>query len=337
MKGQNMPQTHTDKIATVFGGSGFVGRYIVQRLAQAGWRVRVITRHPNRAGFLRPYGSVGQIDICGGDIRDEATLRAAITGAEVVINCVGILNETRRAKFATIHATVPAKMARIAAGAGVAQFIHISALGASKTSRYTQSKIAGEAAVRKVFPKSVILRPSIVFGAEDQFFNRFARMAKILPVLPLVGGATLFQPVFVEDIARVVAHVIKGATNGRMSGIYELGGPAQVSFKDLIQQMLTITQRKNRIFDMPFFIARVQATLFDMMQIGSFGIFTNTILTRDQVETLRVDNIVLPRAKVKTFKDLGITPTPLVAVLAGYLSCHRPTGQYGELITPDKS
>ena len=333
MKGQIMPHTHTDKIATVFGGSGFVGRYIVQRLAQAGWRVRVITRHPNRAGFLRPYGSVGQIDISKGDIRDEATLRAAITGADTVINCLGILSETRRAKFATIHATVPAKMARIAAGENVAQFIHISALGASKTSRYTQSKIAGEVAVRKAFPKSVILRPSIVFGAEDQFFNRFARMAKVLPVLPLVGGATLFQPVFVEDIARVAVQ----ATDGRMSGIYELGGPAQVSFKDLIQQMLTITQRKNRIFDMPFFIARMQATIFDMMQIGSFGIFTNTILTRDQVETLRVDNIVLPRAKVKTFKDLGIAPTPLVAVLAGYLSCHRPAGQYGELITPDKS
>ena len=333
MKGQIMPQTHTDKIATVFGGSGFVGRYIVQRLAQAGWRVRVITRHPNRAGFLRPYGSVGQIDISKGDIRDEATLRAAITGADAVINCVGILSETRRAKFATIHATVPAKMARIAAGENVAQFIHISALGSSKTSRYTQSKIAGEIAVRKAFPKSVILRPSIVFGAEDQFFNRFARMAKVLPILPLVGGATLFQPVFVEDIARVATQ----ATDGRMSGIYELGGPAQVSFKDLIQQMLTITQRKNRIFDMPFFIARMQATIFDMMQIGSFGIFTNTILTRDQVETLRVDNIVLPRAKVKTFKDLGIAPTPLVAVLAGYLSCHRPAGQYGELITPDKS
>ena len=333
MKGQIMPQTHTDKIATVFGGSGFVGRYIVQRLAQAGWRVRVITRHPNRAGFLRPYGSVGQIDISKGDIRDEATLRAAITGADAVINCLGILNETRRAKFATIHTTVPAKMARIATSAGVAQFIHISALGASKTSRYTQSKIAGEIAVRKAFPKSVILRPSIIFGAEDQFFNRFARMAKVLPVLPLVGGETLFQPVFVEDIARVVAR----AADGRMSGIYELGGPAQVSFKDLIQQMLTITQRKNRILDMPFFIARMQATIFDMMQIGSFGIFTNTILTRDQVETLRVDNIVLPRAKVKTFKDLGIAPTPLVAVLAGYLSCHRPAGQYGELITPDKS
>ena len=333
MKGQIMPQTHTDKIATVFGGSGFVGRYIVQRLAQAGWRVRVITRHPNRAGFLRPYGSVGQIDISKGDIRDEAVLRAAITGADAVINCVGILSETRGAKFATIHATVPAKMARIAAGANVAQFIHISALGASKTSRYTQSKIAGEVAVRKAFPKSVILRPSIVFGAEDQFFNRFARMAKVLPILPLVGGETLFQPVFVEDIARVVAR----AADGRMSGIYELGGPTQVSFKDLIQQMLTITQRKNRIFDMPFFIARIQATVFDMMQIGSFGVFTNTILTRDQVETLRVDNIVLPRAKVKTFKDLGIAPTPLVAVLAGYLSCHRPAGQYGELITPDKS
>ena len=333
MKGQIMPQTHTDKIATVFGGSGFVGRYIVQRLAQAGWRVRVITRHPNRAGFLRPYGSVGQIDISKGDIRDEAVLRAAITGADAVINCIGILSETRRAKFATIHATVPAKMARIAAGENVAQFIHISALGTSKTSRYTQSKIAGEIAVRKAFPKSVILRPSIVFGAEDQFFNRFARMAKVLPILPLVGGETLFQPVFVEDIARVAVQ----ATDGRMSGIYELGGPAQVSFKDLIQQMLTITQRKNRIFDMPFFIARMQATAFDMMQIGSFGIFTNTILTRDQVETLRVDNIVLPRAKVKTFKDLGIAPTPLVAVLAGYLSCHRPAGQYGELITPDKS
>ena len=333
MKGQTMPHTHTDKIATVFGGSGFVGRYIVQRLAQAGWRVRVITRHPNRAGFLRPYGSVGQIDISKGDIRDEATLRTAITGADAVINCLGILSETRGAKFATIHATIPAKMARIAASANVAQFIHISALGTAKTSRYTQSKIAGEIAVRKVFPKSVILRPSIVFGAEDQFFNRFARMAKILPILPLVGGATLFQPVFVEDIARVAVQ----ATDGRMSGIYELGGPAQVSFKDLIQQMLTITQRKNRIFDMPFFIARIQATVFDMMQIGSFGIFTNTILTRDQVETLRVDNIVLPRAKVKTFKDLGIAPTPLVAVLAGYLSCHRPAGQYGELITPDKS
>ncbi len=333
MKGQIMPQTHTDKIATVFGGSGFVGRYIVQRLAQAGWRVRVITRHPNRAGFLRPYGSVGQIDISKGDIRDEAVLHAAITGADAVINCVGILNETRRAKFATIHATVPAKMARIASSANVAQFIHISALGTSKTSRYTQSKIAGEAAVRKYFPQSVILRPSVVFGAEDQFFNRFARMAKILPILPLVGGETLFQPVFVEDIARVVTR----AADGRMSGIYELGGPAQVSFKDLIQQMLTITQRKNRIFDMPFFIARIQATIFDMIQIGSFGIFTNTILTRDQVETLRVDNIVLPRAKVKTFKDLGIVPTPLVAVLAGYLSCHRPAGQYGELITPDKS
>lgn len=313
------------RLVTILGGSGFVGRYVARRMAQAGWRVRVATRRPNEHLHVRTYGAVGQVEPVLCNIRDAASLRAAIRGAEAVVNCVGILAESGRNRFEAVQAEGAALAARIAAEEGVARFVQVSAIGADagSDSAYARTKAEGEAAVRAAFPGAVILRPSIVFGPEDQFFNRFAGMARMAPVLPIAGGSTRFQPVWVDDVAQAAAQAALGGVAG---GTYELGGPEVLSFRDLMQRMLAEIRRNRVIFVMPFWMARIAATGFDVLQAVTLGLFTNGVLTRDQLKNLARDNVVSEGAK--GFADLGITPTALGAILPTYLWRFRPTGQY---------
>ena len=318
----------TPKLVTIFGGSGFVGRYIVRRMAKEGWRVRVAVRRPNEAIFVKTYGDVGQIEPLLANIRDEASTRAAIIGSDAVVNCVGILNETSRQKFNTVQTEGAGRIARIAAECGVTNLVHFSAIGADSNSEsnYSKSKAEGESLVRAAFKSAIILRPSIVFGNEDQFFNRFATMAKLSPIVPLVGSETKFQPVYVDDLA---AAAVKAITENVKPGIYELGGPEVATFKELIVKLMGIIRRKRLIVNVPFFAALIQAYAFDMAQKLSLGLFTNSILTRDQVRSLKSDNVVSSRGK--GFKELNIEPIAMDAILEEYLYRHRPYGQYTEL------
>ncbi len=312
-------------LVTVFGGSGFVGRYVTQRLARAGCRVRVAVRRPNEALFVRPYGVVGQVEPVQANIRDEESTRRAIAGADAVINCVGILVQTGKQQFDAVQDEGAARVARIAREEGVRRLVQISAIGADpdSPSDYARSKAAGEAAVAEAFPGAVILRPSIVFGTEDEFFNRFATMARLSPVIPLVGPETRFQPVYVDDVA---AAAVKAATGDVVPGIYELGGPETESFRGLMQRMLKLIQRRRLLVTLPFWMARIQGAMLDLAQRWSFGLFTNTLLTADQVRQLGRDNVVSPGAR--GFAELGIEPVAMEAVLEGYLYSYRPHGQF---------
>ena len=315
------------RLVTIYGGSGFVGRYIARRMAKAGWRVRVATRRPNEALFVKPYGSVGQVEPIFCNIRDDASVRAVMQGADAVVNCVGTFDKGGRNSFEAIQNIGAGRIARLAAELGVGQLVHISAIGADagSDSLYAQSKAAGEAAVLAAFPTATILRPSVVFGAEDQFFNRFAGMARLGPILPVVGASTKFQPVYVDDVAQAaVAGVL-----GKGSGIYELGGPDVASFRDLMTQMLAVIQRRRLVLNIPFIAARVMAFGFDILQAVTLGLFKNGMITADQVRSLRRDNVVAPGAK--SLVDLGVTPTAMAAVLPEYLWRYRPSGQYAAI------
>mgnify|MGYP005839862253 CR=1 FL=1 len=316
------------RLVTIYGGSGFVGRYIARRLAKAGWRVRVAVRRPNEALFVRPYGTPGQVEPVGCNIRDDASVRAAMAGAEAVVNCVGILVEDGRNRFDAVQAEGAARIARIAAETGVARMVQISAIGAdpAASSVYARTKAAGEAAVVAAMPGAVILRPSIVFGTEDQFFNRFAAMARLGPVLPVVGAGTRFQPVYVDDVAAAAAMAVEGAVPG---GVYELGGPEVETFRDLMLRMLAVIQRRRMIVNVPFPVARLMAFGFDALQAVTFGLYVNRMLTRDQVRNLARDNVVSPGAK--GLEAFGIEPTPMAAVLPDYLWRYRPSGQFAAI------
>lgn len=313
------------KIATVFGGSGFVGRYVTARLARQGWRVRVAVRRPNEALFVRTYGSVGQVEPILANIRDEASTRAAIHGADAVVNCVGILVEDKHQKFDAVHREAAARIAQIASEEGVSDLVHLSALGADadSDSAYARSKAAGEAEVQAEFPSAMILRPSVIFGPEDQFFNRFAAMARLTPVLPLVGAETRFQPVYVDDVARAA---VLGAEGAADAGVYELGGPSVRSFRELMEDMLRVIRRRRLIVNIPFFVARINAWFLDMGSLATGRLFVNRILTRDQVRQLRYDSVVSQEAR--GLADLDIEPTAMDAILDSYLYCYRPSGQY---------
>jgi len=316
------------RLVTIYGGSGFVGRYVARRLAQRGWRVRVAVRRPNEALFVRPYGVPGQVEPVQCNIRDEASVAAAMAGADAVVNCVGILNELGRNRFDAVQAEGAGRIARLAAAAGVAHLVHVSAIGADagSASAYARSKAAGEAAVLAAFPAAVILRPSIVFGTEDRFFNRFAGMARTVPVLPLVGADTRFQPVYVDDVAQAA---VLGVTGAAAPGIYELGGPEVATFRALMQRMLAVIERRALIVGIPFLAARAVALGCDLVQILTGGLIENRMLTRDQVRNLARDNVVAPGAR--GLADLGITPTPMEAVLPEYLWRFRPSGQYAAI------
>lgn len=312
-------------IVTIFGGSGFIGRQVAQRMARAGWRVRVAVRRPDEAGFVRPYGSVGQVEPIQANVRDEASTRAAIVGATAVVNCTGVLVESGKQTFGMLLEEGPARIARLAAEAGVERLVHFSAIGADpdSDSAYAASKGRGEQAVLAAFPDAVILRPSVVFGPGDGFFNKFAGMARLSPVMPVVGANTKFQPVYVGDVAEAAARAVAGLVP---AGVYELGGPEKVSFRKLVGRILEITERKRLAIELPAGMARIPAGLLDFAQRITGGLLSNTLITRDQVTLLGKDNVV--SGKLPGLAEIGITPTAMDAVLETYLYAYRPHGQY---------
>jgi uncharacterized protein YbjT (DUF2867 family) len=316
------------KLVTIFGGSGFVGRYIARRMAKEGWRVRVAVRRPNEALYVKPYGTPGQVEPLGCNIRDDASVRAMIRGADAVVNCVGVLNRSGKNTFDAVQAEGAGRIARIAAAEGVGNLVHISAIGADagSDSDYARTKGEGEAAVLAAFPKAVILRPSIIFGTEDGFFNRFAGMTRFGPVLPVVGADTRFQPVHVDDVAKAA---VMGALGQAAPGVYELGGPEADTFRGLMGRMLKVVQRRRAVVNLPFFVAGIMAAGLDAVQAVTLGLIENKMLTRDQVRNLRRDNVVAEGAK--GFADLGITPTAMEAVLPEYLWRYRASGQFAAI------
>lgn len=312
------------KLVTIYGGAGFVGRYIARRMAKEGWRVRVAVRRPNEAMYVKPYGTVGQVEPVLCNIRDDASVAAVMQGADVVVNCVGTFDARGKNNFQAVQVDGAERIARIAAEKG-AHMVHISAIGADAEaqSEYARTKALGEAAVQAHKPDAVILRPSIVFGPEDQFFNRFASMARLGPILPVIGADTKFQPVYVDDVAAAAVKAILGEAQ---PGVYELGGPDVDSFRELMQQMLDVIQRRRLILNIPFFAAGIMAGVLDFIQLISLGLIKNFAATGDQVKSLRNDNIVSDSAR--GLPDLGIAPTSLEAVLPEYLWRFRPSGQY---------
>ena len=314
------------KQITVFGGSGFLGRHTVRALAKAGWRIKVACRHPNRAFFLRPLGQVGQIGFVKCDISEPEQVEAALRGSHAAINLPGILF-ARGQSFDDVHVTGAGHVAEAAVRLGIKKLIHISAIGADSesTSRYAQTKAEGENRVRAALPAAVILRPSIVFGPEDQFFNKFATLARISPALPLIGGGhTRFQPVFVGDVAAAIAAALENPdAPGRT---YELGGPTIYSFKELMQIVLRETGRRRFLIPLPFWLASLKAFFLQLAP--------TPLLTPDQVKLLRHDNVVSPTAL--TLADLGITPTTVEAEVPAYLWRFRAKGEYAEL-APEKT
>ena len=316
------------RLVTIFGGSGFVGRYIAQRLARAGWRVRVAVRRPYEAHFVRMYGVTGQVEPVFSNIRDDASVEAALMGADAVVNCVGILAPSGRNGFEAVQAEGAERVARIAASMGIARMVQLSAIGADEGSRsdYARTKAAGEAGVLRHVPGAVILRPSIVFGPEDKFFNRFAGMARLSPAIPVVGADTRFQPVYVDDVAAAAALAIEGRA---APGVYELGGPDVDTFRELMATMLRVIQRRRLILSVPFPLARLMAWGLDTVQRLTFGLVHNGTLTRDQVRNLARDNVVT--GAHPGFAELGIEPTAMEAVLPDYLWRFRRSGQYAEI------
>lgn len=316
------------KLVTIFGGSGFVGRYIARRMAREGWRVRIAVRRPNEALFVRTYGAVGQVEPVFCNIRDDALVAAALDGADAAVNCVGTFDRGGRNNFDAVQAAGAGRIARAAAAAGVRHLVQISAIGADAggQSHYARTKGEGEAAVLAAFPGAVILRPSVIFGPEDGFFNRFAAMAQMLPVLKIVGAQTRFQPVHVDDVAQAA---VLGATGQAAGGIYELGGPQVETLRALIQRMLGVVRRRRLVIGLPFWAGAVLANLLDGASALTLGLFANRILTRDQLTSLRKDSVVAPGAK--GLADLGITPTAMEAVLDSYLWRYRPSGQFAAI------
>jgi len=303
----------------VMGGSGFIGRYVVKRLAGRGEVLTVGGRHAADAGFLKLKGDVGQVGLVNIAIDDEAVLPAFLDGKDALINCVGILYERGAQKFDVVHHSAPAKLARLAREAGVARLVHISAIGADprSPSAYARSKAAGEQAVKDAFPTATILRPSIVFGPEDDFFNRFAKLAVMSPFVPLIGGGeTRFQPVYVGDVASAVIRVLDDpAAVGRT---YELGGPKIYTFRQLMELMLAEIKRHRHFIDLPFGLASLQARLLSLLP--------KPPLTPDQVEMLRRDNVVA--AGALDLDTLGIEPTAVETILPAYLDRFRRGGWY---------
>ena len=310
-------------LVTVFGGTGFVGGQVVRALAKAGHRVRVAVRQPNLAYRMRMLGDVGQIEVVQANVRNPASVARALAGAEACVNLVGVLWESGRQKFQSIHMMGARNVAKAAADAGVKHLVHVSAIGADvdAVAKYARTKGEGEVAVREAFPGATIVRPSIVFGPEDDFFNRFAQMAALAPVLPLVGGDTRFQPVFVGDVAAVIA---KAVSDPAAVGVtYELGGPTVYTMREILELILTETGRKRPLAPVPWPVASL---------IGSLGDIQASILplapplTTDQVEMLKSDNVA--EAGLPGLAEAGVTPPAVEAVIPSYLYRYRKGGQY---------
>ena len=311
------------KLVTIYGGSGFLGRYIARRLAKAGWRVRVAVRNPNEAMFVKPYGAVGQVEPVFCNIRDDASVLSVMHGADAVVNCVGVLDSIGKNTFEAVQADGPERIARLAATNGVARMVHVSAIGADaeSNSEYARTKATGEAGVLEHMPNAMILRPSIMFGHEDGFFNRFAGMSRFGPVLPVIGADTKFQTVYVDDVAAAAVMGVEGDAQG----VYELGGPDVNTFRELMDQMLRIIRRRRLVLNIPFGIAKIMAFGFKVGRVLSLGLVRGPI-TADQIENLKIDNVVAENAK--GFDALGITPTAMETILPDYLWRFRPSGQY---------
>ncbi|TRC95102.1 complex I NDUFA9 subunit family protein [Mesorhizobium sp. WSM4303] len=310
------------KLVVVFGGSGFVGRHIVRALAKRGYRIRVPVRRPDLAGHLQPLGNVGQIQPVQANVRMRWSVDRAVQGADHVINLVAILHESGRQKFNTVHEFGTRAVAEAARSVG-AGLTHISALGANLNaeSDYARTKALGEKAVLETIPDAVIFRPSINFGPEDSFFNRFAEMARYSPVLPLIGGGhTKFQPVYVGDVAEAVARSVEGKVQGGQ--IYELGGPQVLTFKECMEELLTVIERKRLLVPVPWWVANLQASVL--------GLLPNPLLTKDQVLQLREHNIVSEAAtkENRTLAGLDIQPHSIGTILPSYLWRFRAAGQF---------
>lgn len=303
---------------TVFGGSGFIGRHLVRRLAQDGHIVRVAVRHTNEAAFLKTSGDVGQISLRATDIADQASVEAAVADSDWVINLVGILYERGRATFEAMHVEAPRRLAKACKAAGIKTLVHVSALGASETSTsvYARSKAMGERVMRDNFPDAIIIRPSVVFGPEDGFFNRFAAMARISPVLPVItsdlpsGTGIRFQPVYVVDLAEAIVRAANPAQRGKT---FELGGPRAYTMREIYELVLKTVQRRRLVLAVPFWLAKAKASILQFLPVPP--------LTPDQVELLRTDNVVSGTAP--GFKDLGIEPSAPEAILPTYLDRYR--------------
>lgn len=315
-------KSNSDVLVTVFGGSGFLGRHVVRALANRQYRIRVAVRRPELTGYLQPLGRVGQIQAVQANLRVAPSVEAAARDADAIVNLVGILFERGRQRFDAVQARGAETVAQAAAAAG-ARLVHVSAIGADEnsSSAYARSKADGERRVLAAAPQAIIMRPSIVFGPEDQFFNRFAALARIFPALPLPGGGhTRFEPVFAGDVGEAIALAVDG--KARPGAIYELGGPDIKSFKELMEFMLATIERRRLLLPVPFAMMKLQAMILQFLP--------NPPLTPDQVELLKTDNVVAAAARHegRTLEALGIVPNSIAAVVPDYLWRFRKTGQF---------
>ena len=320
-------QANNDTLVTIFGGSGFLGRHLVRALVKRHYRIRVAVRRPDLAGHLQPLGRVGQIHAVQANVRHTGSVEAAVRGADIVINLVGILFERGRQRFDTVQAFGAEQVALAAANHG-ARMIHVSAIGADEnsSSAYARAKAEGEKAVLSARPEATIFRPSIMFGPEDNFFNKFAAMARMLPALPLIGGgATKFQPVFVGDVAEAIARAVDGGAKSgpiKTGATYEIGGPEVKTFKELMEYVLEVTERRRLLVPIPLALAKLKAIFLQYLP--------KPLLTHDQVELLKSNNVVSPQAEAegRTLAGLGIVPTSMEVIVPSYLWRFRKTGQF---------
>lgn len=312
--------------ATVFGATGFVGRHVVRGLARKGIRVKVATRTPQKAYFLKVSGTVGQIVPFTCNLNDPESVKLAVSGSDFVINCIGILYERRKSTFQKIHVDIPTSIAQACVQTGAKRLVHISSLGCEKgSSKYSKTKYEGEKAIIQTFPHATILRPSVIFGKDDSFFNKFAELSRYLPFLPLIGGGkTKFQPVFVGDVADAVIASLDESSRGKLidprGHIYELGGPDVLNFKEIYETLFRYTLRRRYLVHLPWPVAKIQ---------GSFlSLFPNPLLTADQVESLKIDNVV--NSNSLGFADLGVIPKSLDLILPDYLENYRSGGRFSQ-------
>lgn len=308
---------------TVFGGSGFLGRHVVQRLAAQGHRVRVAVRRPDLANFLKPLGHIGQIQLVPVNVRDPGSVARAVAGSTAVVNLVGILAESGQQKFDAVHVEGAANVARAAAEAGCRAMVHVSAIGADAQSQagYARTKALGEARVREAFPNATILRPSVMFGPEDGFLNRFAGLIKMLPIVPVICGKTKFQPVYVADVAEAIVKAL-GDPEQYGGKTYELGGPAVRTMREVMAYVREEIMCKKDMVAIPDALAKIQASIL--------GLLPNAPLTTDQLLMLQRDNVVAPGSE--GLEAFGIMPTPMEAIAPSYLVLYRPKGRYSQPI-----
>lgn len=334
---QDMFPAHdrNQRLVTIFGGSGFVGRHAVRTLAAQGWRVRVACRRPELAYHLQPLGRVGQVHAVQANVRHPASVASAVQGSDAVINLTGILAEKSRQRFQSVHAFGARAIAEAAAKYGVKTLVHVSAIGADADSEasYGRSKAAGEAAVLEAFPEAKIIRPSIIFGPEDDFFNRFAAITRMSPVMPLFGGGqTRFQPVYVGDIAEAISRLCGG--QGKSGQVYELGGPEVRTFEELLRYICTVTERNRLFVPVPWALCNAKAFVLEWLHTLTLGVWPDwLVVTLDQIKMLKHDNVVSAAAVSdgRSLQGLGIQPQSIEPHVPGYLYRFKKSGQFKQL------